>query len=135
MATDYDQPRDSEAVKAEEAASLEALRAWSVSTTVLLDVDDSNLLEDLELPGADLSAESLVVAIVPTQTDEFRCQRCFLIVHKSQRAEPGADVCRDCAQPGSAHDSSTVHAATVHLAPDEPGCDEVPTGGPGLRGG
>lgn len=96
MATDYDQPRDSEAVKAEEAASLEALRGWSASTTALLDVDDSNLLEDLELPGADLSAEVLVTAIVPTQRDEFRCQRCFLIVHKSQRAEPGADVCRDC---------------------------------------
>jgi hypothetical protein len=96
MATDYDQPRDTEAIEAEEAASLEALRGHVVSKTALLDVDDSNLLEALELPGADLSAESLVVAIVPTQRDEFRCQRCFLIVHKSQRAEPGADICRDC---------------------------------------
>ena len=85
-----------EAIEAEEAASLKALRGQVVSKTLLLDVDDSNLLEDLELPGADLSAESLVVAIVPTQRDEFRCQRCFLIVHRSQRAEPGADVCRDC---------------------------------------
>jgi hypothetical protein len=97
MATDYDQPRDTEATEVEEAASLEALRGWSVSTTALLDVDDSNLLEDLELPGADLSAESLVVVIVPTQRDEFLCQRCFLIVHKSQHVEPGVDVCRDCA--------------------------------------
>ncbi|HEY5186979.1 MAG TPA: DUF4193 family protein [Actinomycetes bacterium] len=96
MATDYDQPRDTEAIEAEEAASLEALRGQAASKTALLDVDDSNLLEDLELPGADLSAESLVVAIVPTQRDEFRCQRCFLILHKSQRAEHGADVCRDC---------------------------------------
>jgi hypothetical protein len=96
VATDYDQPRDSEAIEAEEAASLEALRGQAMSKTVLLDVDDSNLLEDLELPGADLSAQSLVEAIVPAQRDEFRCQRCFLIVHKSQRATHGVDVCRDC---------------------------------------
>ncbi len=96
MATDYDQPRDREAAEAEEAESLEALRSQAVTTTAVLDVDDSNLLEDLELPGADLSAESLVVTVVPVQGDEFRCQRCFLVVHKSQRAEPGVDVCRDC---------------------------------------
>jgi hypothetical protein len=96
VATDDDQPRDSEAVEAEEAASLEALRGQAMSTAALLDVDDSNLLADLELPGADLSALSLVVAIVPAQRDVFRCQRCFLIVHKSQRAALGVDVCRDC---------------------------------------
>lgn len=96
MATDYDQLRDNEAVEAEEAASLEALHGQTVSKTALLDVDESNFLEDLELPGADLSKESLVVTIVPQQSDEFRCQRCFLVVHRSQRAEPGADVCRDC---------------------------------------
>jgi hypothetical protein len=96
VATDYDQPRDGEAIAAEEAAALEALRGQTMSKTALLDLDDSNLLEDLELPGADLSAQSLVVAIVPARRDEFRCQRCFLIVHKSQRAAPGVDVCRDC---------------------------------------
>jgi hypothetical protein len=67
-----------------------------MSKTALVDVDDSNVLEDLELPGADLSAQSLVVAIVPAQRDEFRCQRCFLIVHQPQPAAPGVDVCRDC---------------------------------------
>jgi len=96
MATDYDQPRDREAVQAEEAESLEALRGQVASKTALLDVDDSNLLEDLELPSADLSAEALVVTIVPQQSDEFRCQRCFLVVYRSQRAEPGVDICRDC---------------------------------------
>ena len=98
MATDYDQPRDKEATEAEEAESLEALRSQAAaSKTAVLDVDDSNLLEDLELPGADMSGESLVVAVVPAQKDEFRCERCFLVVHKSQRAKPGVDVCRDCA--------------------------------------
>lgn len=98
MATDYDQPRDKEATEAEEAESLEALRSQAAaSKTAVLDVDDSNLLEDLELPGADLSGESLVVAVVPAQKDEFRCERCFLVVHKSQRAKPDVDVCRDCA--------------------------------------
>jgi hypothetical protein len=94
MTTDYDRPRDTESVDGAEAESLEALRGQTA--TAVLDVDDSNLLEDLELPGADLSSEELVVRVVPLQKDEFRCQRCFLVAHKSQRAAPGVDVCRDC---------------------------------------
>lgn len=97
MATDYDERRDKEAIEAEEAESLEALRAQTTNKVDVLEVDDSNLLEDLELPGADLSGETLAVAVVPLQKDEFRCEKCFLVVHKSQRAEPDVDICRDCA--------------------------------------
>ena len=100
MATDYDQPRDKEATEAEEADSLEALRSQAAaSKTAVLDVDDSNLLEDLELPGADLSDESLTVRVLPRQADEFTCSRCFLVHHRSQLAKEvnGEPVCRDCA--------------------------------------
>jgi hypothetical protein len=96
MATDYDAPRKTDDELAED--SLEELKAQRANKAAsAVDVDEVELAENLELPGADLSGESLVVAVVPAQKDEFRCERCFLVVHKSQRAKPGVDVCRDCA--------------------------------------
>jgi hypothetical protein len=55
--------------------------------------------EGFELPGADLSGEELTVRVLPMQTDEFRCSRCFLVHHRSQLAEErdGQPVCRECA--------------------------------------
>jgi hypothetical protein len=37
--------------------------------------------------------------VVPMRADEFRCSRCFLVHHRSQRvtARDGSDICRDCA--------------------------------------
>jgi hypothetical protein len=96
MATDYDAPRDAEATAAEQTASLDALRAQAPTTQVTVD-DEANLLEDLELPGADLSHEILAVDVVPQMADEFRCDTCFLVVHRSRRAKPGVNVCVDCA--------------------------------------
>jgi hypothetical protein len=96
MATDYDAPRDAEATAAEQTASLDALRAQAPTTQVTVD-DEANLLEDLELPGADLSHEILAVDVVPQMADEFRCERCFLVVHRTRRAKAGVDVCVDCA--------------------------------------
>jgi len=96
MATDYDAPRDAEATAAEQTASLDALRAQAPVATINVD-DEANLLEDLELPGADLSHEVLAVDVVPQMADEFRCERCFLVVHRSRRAKPDLDVCVDCA--------------------------------------
>jgi hypothetical protein len=96
MATDYDAPRDAEATAAEQTASLDALRAQAPVAQVQTD-DEANLLEDLELPGADMSHEVLSIDVVPQMADEFRCERCFLVVHRSRRAKPGVDVCVDCA--------------------------------------
>jgi len=33
---------------------------------------------------------------LPQQADEFRCTRCWLVLHRSQRAAGAADVCTDC---------------------------------------
>ena len=64
-----------------------------------VDLDEAEAAENFELPGADLSGEELTVAVVPMQPDEFRCTRCFLVHHQSQRAtRPGGqEVCRECA--------------------------------------
>lgn len=97
MATDYDTPRKTDDELAEESLEeLKARRAEAQSGQV--DVDEAELAETLELPGADLSGEELAVRVIPKQADEFTCSRCFLVHHRSQLAkgEGPSAVCRDC---------------------------------------
>jgi hypothetical protein len=97
MATDYDTPRKTDEESHEElVAEVQSKRADAQSGQV--DIDEEDAAENLELPGADLSGEELTVRVVPKQTDEFTCSRCFLIHHSSQLAKGlGAKaVCRDC---------------------------------------
>lgn len=100
MATDYDTPRaraEDDELAEESLEQIKARRAETQSGAV--DVDEEVLAEGFELPGADLSAlsgEELSVPVIPRQSDEFTCTRCFLVHHRSRRA-PGQDpVCRDC---------------------------------------
>ena len=62
-------------------------------------MDEAELNENLELPGADLSGEELTVRAVPQQADEFTCSSCFLVHHRSRLAgeRNGQPICRDCA--------------------------------------
>lgn len=96
MATDYDAPRKNE--DRTKDASLEALksrRGDQVSSKV--DVDETEVAENLELPGADLSDRRLEIRVVPKQSDEFTCTECFLVQHISQLADPETGMCADCA--------------------------------------
>jgi hypothetical protein len=98
MATDYDAPRKTDDELAEDSIEeLKAQRANKAASSV--DVDEVELAENLELPGADLSDESLTVRVLPRQADEFTCSRCFLVHHRSQLAREvnGEPICRDCA--------------------------------------
>ena len=99
MATDYDAPRKSETELADEQAETLAVTRAGQSTTTLADPDEANLGDDLELPGADLSGEALVVLVMPVQSDEFTCGSCYLVHHTSQNAgtRNGQPVCADCA--------------------------------------
>ena len=97
MATDYDAPRKTDEELAED--SLEELKARrNDKAASAVDVDETELAENLELPGADLSDESLTVRVLPTQADEFTCSRCFLVHHRSQLAKEveGMPVCTEC---------------------------------------
>ncbi len=95
MATDYDAPRTK---PDDEPDSLEALTSAPRTDRQPGGLDDDDVVETLELPGADLSGEELIVPLVPVQTDEFTCTRCFLVHHRSQLASAtGPTVCRDCA--------------------------------------
>ncbi len=98
MATDYDSPRKTEEDMNED--SLEELKAHrSDKSTSVVDVDETEMAENLELPGADLSNEELSVRVQPRQADEFICSSCFLVQHRSQLAKQrdGQLICRECA--------------------------------------
>jgi len=97
--TDYDAPRRS-AVEDADAESLDALttaRKDAQSTDV--DLDEGEIAEGVELPGADLSGEELTMPVIPKQADEFTCASCFLVQHRSRIAATagGRTICVDCA--------------------------------------
>jgi hypothetical protein len=93
--TDYDAPRHPVEPHDDSLEELQASRAATKSPTVDLDEPDG----DFELPGADLSDEELTVSVVPMRADEFRCDNCFLVHHRSQLVVDGSGrrICRDCA--------------------------------------
>ena len=99
MATDYDAPRRNETDDMAED-SLDELKARRTEAqSAAVDVDEVDTAESFELPGADLADEELTVKVLPMQTDEFRCARCFLVHHRSQLAveRNGELICRECA--------------------------------------
>jgi hypothetical protein len=100
--TDYDAPRRTQTEDTDDD-SLQALNARRTDTqSSAVDVDETDLNEALELPGADLSnlsEDELTVRVVPQQADEFTCASCFLVHHRSRLAREtrGQIICRDCA--------------------------------------
>jgi hypothetical protein len=94
--TDYDAPRGNVTDVASD--SIEELKARRTTANAYVDIDEE--LDGFELPSGDLATdEELTVAVVPMRSDEFRCSRCFLVHHRSQRAvaSDGGDICRECA--------------------------------------
>ncbi len=99
MATDYDAPRrtDDSDLGEDSLEELKARRTEAQSGSV--DVDEAEVAEGFELPGADLSGEELTIKVLPMQNDEFRCSSCFLVHHRSQLAgeRGGQWICTECA--------------------------------------
>jgi len=64
----------------------------------VIDLDEADLADTFELPGADLSNEELLVQVIPVQSDEFTCMSCFLVHHRSQlaREKDGKKYCSEC---------------------------------------
>ena len=98
VTTDYDAPRAAGAGDAE-VDSLEAIasvRADAQSPNV--DLDEADAQDGVELPGADLSGEELVMPVIPKRADEFSCVSCFLVQHRSRAAGTagGRAICIDC---------------------------------------
>lgn len=96
MPTDYDVVRRNADDTADE--SLAALTHASTLGAAVRDVEDDADDGIVELPGADLSLEELTVQVVPKQADEFTCDSCFLVYHRSRLAPGpgGRQRCLDC---------------------------------------
>ena len=97
--TDYDAPRRS-AVEEADTESLDALTtARKEAQSPDVDLDETDTAETIELPGADLSGEELIMPVIPKQADEFTCASCFLVQHRSRISTTagGQTICIDCA--------------------------------------
>jgi hypothetical protein len=98
MAIDYDSPRRGVDVL-ENDVDVASIGRVARSTARTVDLDAPDVVESVDLPGADLSGEELVVVVEPMRADEFRCARCFLVQARHLVAEHArtGPVCRDCA--------------------------------------
>lgn len=98
MAADYDELRSD--VRESQNSTLAAVKSVSApdarSVVRELDIDDSG--EDGGVPGGEIVHDELTVLVVPQSEDEFLCQSCFLVRHRSQKAREhdGLAYCRDC---------------------------------------
>ncbi|HKU11696.1 MAG TPA: DUF4193 family protein [Sinomonas sp.] len=97
MAADYDELRPD--VRESQEDSLEAVKSANApdARSVVRDLDGDDLDED-GLAGGEILDAELTVRLVPQGEDEFVCQSCFLVRHRSQIARvDGADAyCADC---------------------------------------
>ena len=100
VTTDYDAPRRS-TLQDVDTETLDALTAAATTASRSPDVDleEDDTVEGIDLPGADLSEEVLIMPVVPRRADEFTCPSCFLVQHRSRIAghSAGRPVCLDCA--------------------------------------
>jgi hypothetical protein len=97
MTVDYDAPRRAPVEADESLDSLAGRRNDSLA--LVPDIDEPDLVESYELPGADLSGEEFLVLVMPKKADEFTCSSCFLVHHRSRlaRGRNGESICADCA--------------------------------------
>jgi hypothetical protein len=98
MTLDYDaahRHKDDEDVQGIE--ELKIASATQADQRPDVDPDEAEIADTYELPGADLSHESLSVRVEPEQVDEFTCAGCFLVRHHSQLVTTDPMLCRDCA--------------------------------------
>jgi hypothetical protein len=98
VATDYDEVRPD--VAESRNASLAAVRSANMPDArgVVREMDETDTVDGVELPGADLSAEELIIQVIPQADDEFTCYSCFLVRHRSQiaRQKNSHAYCSDC---------------------------------------
>jgi hypothetical protein len=98
VATDYDEVRPD--VAESRNASLQAVRSANTpdARSVVREMDETDTVDGVELPGADLSAEELIIQVIPQADDEFTCYSCFLVRHRSQiaRQKNSHAYCSDC---------------------------------------
>jgi hypothetical protein len=72
--------------------------AKSINTSLMDDIDIDNA-KTVELPGAVIEIEHFIENILPPDQDEFTCDSCFLVKHRSQLTDNDhgdLQLCKDC---------------------------------------
>ncbi|MFQ4149328.1 DUF4193 family protein [Arthrobacter sp. LAPM80] len=94
MTTSYHRPRTAQ----QQAGAAPATNPHAARSNALIDLGESELADEYELPGAELPPDELAMEILAEQADEFTCSSCFLVRHRSQlaRESNGHKYCRDC---------------------------------------
>jgi hypothetical protein len=96
VAADYDEPRSD--VKESQHESLEVVQSASKPDprSVVRDLDGDDSAE-AGLAGGEIVNDELTVLVIPQGADEFVCQSCFLVRHRTQKVVlDGVEYCRDC---------------------------------------
>ncbi|WP_334170954.1 DUF4193 family protein [Sinomonas sp.] len=98
MATDYDELRPD--LRESQDDSLEAVKSANAPDprSVVRDLDGDDSGDSSDLPGGEILSGELTVQVIPQGEDEFVCQSCFLVRHRSQlaREKDGRAYCKDC---------------------------------------
>lgn len=97
MAQDYDEARP-DVAEASERVLKDVQRIDAPDAkSVYVEMEEADLSEGTELPGA-IVLDELVVEVIPQTLDEFICGECFTVRHRSQlaRESDGIKICRDC---------------------------------------
>ncbi|MDQ0618331.1 hypothetical protein QFZ33_002355 [Arthrobacter globiformis] len=66
--------------------------------SVVIELDETDALDEGLTPGGELVSEELIVQVVPQATDEFTCYSGFLVRHRSQiaRESHSHSYCLEC---------------------------------------
>jgi hypothetical protein len=98
VAADYDDLRPE--VRESQQDSLAAVKSANAPDprSVVRDLDSEEYQDDAEIPGGEFVDGELTVHLVPQGEDEFVCQSCFLVRHRSQiaRTDASGTYCHDC---------------------------------------
>ena len=94
---DYDAPRRPVIEIEDDGLQQLTTRSTAVRSSKV-DADETDANETFEESGAEPSSEDLTVAVLPMQSDEFRCTRCFLVHHRSRLTTrpDGQNLCSEC---------------------------------------
>lgn len=103
--TDYDAPLRNTVDGVEDDLSPGLISRGADARSGLVDVDEEGDLEVvrdtmvLDTVSRRSTINDLTIPVVPKQSDEFMCIRCFLLQRNTRLASRSADrtICRDCA--------------------------------------
>jgi hypothetical protein len=79
-------------------AEVESIQDLLVKQEARAEEEEADEDEDVTVAlTKDERLEPVETRVVPIQTTEFVCKRCFLVKHRSQLADKKRMLCRDCA--------------------------------------